>query len=151
MDSTIIAALISAATAVLVTTIPHAIMVRRDEHKLDRFRGVWTGRGNQNATRNDVAPEYDVRLQVDTRTKIALILHRQDGEFDFANHLTCNALTVDTEFMLIHYRNVREEKRQFGSVILRISSDGLALSGVLVGYGVRSERAVTATLDLKRA
>jgi hypothetical protein len=151
MNPTIVAALISAATALAIALFPLWLKRHQASKRMRRFRGVWTGRGIQNTDHNNSAREYHVRLEVDSESKSILTLERHDADFNFANHLACNALVMDGEFLLLHYRNVREEARQFGSVLLRLSGDGRTLSGVLVGYGIKSEEAVAGTMVLVRA
>jgi hypothetical protein len=53
-------------------------------------------------------------------------------------------------FLLLNYQNIDKSKIQFGVWIVRLSSNGLDLSGDVLGYGIDSDKIVPALVKLSK-
>ena len=151
MDSTIKGALITAAATLVASVLPYLIWLFRGTRRLSRFVGVWTGQGIQNTEQGNAARTYEIRLEIKSRRKIFLKLHRRDEQYIFENNLACKVISIDGELLLLQYKNIRSDARQFGCVMFKLSGDGNYLHGNLVGYGIKAELPVLGQMELNRA
>lgn len=54
------------------------------------------------------------------------------------------------QYLLLNYQNSDLSVIHFGSIILRLSSNGKIMSGNLIGYGPENEAVISALIDLEK-
>ncbi len=122
------------------------------ERHLQRFAGTWAGQAEQQTANPRAASHYNASLKItDSLDGNVMKLYRDDEEFRFEEVLGFEALIADSEALMVKFVNLRSDRRQFGSALLRMSGDGKRLEGRFIAFGIMSELPVSGTIELSRS
>ncbi len=159
MDTTIIAALIGGAFALLAPIITVALSKaheRRAFEKISEDRraalaGKWTGIAHQEVGPKGKPLDIAITLELGADKKIVTgTLHFRakigGSEFHRTFHLTGGF--IHQRFLMIRYSNTESTVVEFGNMTFELSADSKTLRGRYLGYGALSERLVYGELSL---
>jgi hypothetical protein len=160
MNDTIWAAFIAGPAAASLTAILGYVLSpdRRQRAAIgsarrDTLEGTWKGELHQAVDIDGVsetnAVEFNLRVRLRTvygDGRLHYVVNQECRESFFALR---GGFMFD-QFLKLDYSNKKGFVVQFGTIVLKLHSDGTRLEGKLVGYGSVTDRVIAADLELSR-
>ena len=158
MDSTILAALVGGGCTLIAP--PLTLMVSKYlEHRklpvipMDRrnaLRGAWKGTLNQKLGSRASLGNAPIYVQLDTKGK--RVFGEATVTYEDSENLTgsLDKGVFDGRILRIDYRHHDSDVINYGTIYAELSSSGKVLSGLLIGYGLESDRLVYGSFELNK-
>lgn len=151
MDPAIAAALITAVgglVGVLAPKLLENLKFKSIPHqRRAQLAGSW--RGTTHQARGPSGEPIEVELITDISVswrRVTTSTRMRGGGIELKSKAEGGFIWGD--YLVAHYKNVNPALVNFGTVLLRLSSDGKRLNGRMVGYGARSEALVHGEVEL---
>jgi hypothetical protein len=162
METPIVAAIISSATSLvggsLVTHLVSRYLERKDlqsisKDRLKSLNGRWQGVYQQDVGPSGGPTDYLTKIDFTAKkktitAKIEMVLTFEGTTYHISYE--GKGRYVDNRFIKMEYDSAFPSVMQFGFMILEYSSSGYSLTGRSVGFGAKTQRLISGSIDLQK-